>query len=70
MDTPQDEPDSFFQIAGIHGLPYISWNGVGEESPAEAAGYCTHSSVLFPTWHRPYVSLFEVSLLLSHRERF
>ncbi|KAI0330497.1 tyrosinase [Cubamyces sp. BRFM 1775] len=59
MDTPQDEPDSFFQIAGIHGLPYVSWNGVGEESSAEAAGYCTHSSVLFPTWHRPYVSLFE-----------
>ncbi|KAJ8453836.1 hypothetical protein ONZ51_g13376 [Trametes cubensis] len=68
MDTPQDEPDSFFQIAGIHGLPYVSWNGVGEESPAEAAGYCTHSSVLFPTWHRPYVSLFE-QIIQKHAKR-
>lgn len=24
------------------------------------SGYCTHISVLFPTWHRPYVSLYEV----------
>ena len=23
-------------------------------------GYCTHGTVLFPTWHRPYVALFEV----------
>lgn len=23
------------------------------------AGYCTHASVLFPAWHRPYVALFE-----------
>lgn len=23
-------------------------------------GYCTHGSILFPTWHRPYLALFEV----------
>ena len=22
-------------------------------------GYCTHNSILFPTWHRPYLALFE-----------
>ena len=22
-------------------------------------GYCTHSSILFPSWHRPYLALFE-----------
>lgn len=60
MDTPQDDPRSFFQIASIHGLPYTSWNGVGEDYSAEASGYCTHGSVLFPTWHRPYVALYEV----------
>ncbi|KAI0373661.1 tyrosinase [Pilatotrama ljubarskyi] len=59
MDTPEDDPISFFQVAGIHGLPYTPWNGAGEESPTELAGYCTHGSVLFPTWHRPYVSLYE-----------
>lgn len=26
------------------------------------SGYCTHSSVLFPIWHRPYLALIEVSL--------
>jgi tyrosinase len=22
-------------------------------------GYCTHLSILFPTWHRPYLALYE-----------
>ena len=56
---------SFFQIGGIHGLPYIPWDGVTVNPPvdpdAQWAGYCTHGSVLFPTWHRPYVSAFEVN---------
>lgn len=56
----QEELISFFQIGGIHGLPYIAWDGAGADDPAEASGYCTHGSVLFPTWHRPYVALFEV----------
>ncbi|CAK5268986.1 unnamed protein product [Mycena citricolor] len=54
---------SFFQIAGIHGLPYVQWNESGStESPPpdlQWGGYCTHGSTLFPTWHRPYVALFE-----------
>ncbi|OJT09435.1 Tyrosinase [Trametes pubescens] len=65
MDTPQDDPESFFQIGGIHGLPYAPWDGVGEASQAEASGYCTHGSVLFPTWHRPYVALYE-QILQKH----
>lgn len=48
--------------AGIHGLPYKAWNGVtgihGQQS-----GYCTHSSILFLPWHRPYLCLFEVRSL-------
>ncbi|KAI0342996.1 Di-copper centre-containing protein [Trametopsis cervina] len=47
---------SFFQIAGIHGMPYVPWDNVDEES---TYGYCTHQSVLFPTWHRTYALLFE-----------
>ncbi|KAI0822060.1 tyrosinase [Trametes gibbosa] len=68
MDTPQDDPRSFFQIASIHGLPYMPWNGVGEDYPGEAAGYCTHGSILFPTWHRPYVALYE-QILQKHAVR-
>lgn len=61
----QDNVRSFFQIGGIHGLPYIPWDGVTGNKPfnpnAQWGGYCTHGSVLFPTWHRPYVMLYEVS---------
>ncbi|KAK3300469.1 uncharacterized protein B0H64DRAFT_428534 [Chaetomium fimeti] len=28
----------------------------------ENTGYCAHSSVLFPTWHRPYMALYEQAL--------
>ena len=70
----QSAPLSYYQVAGsvpllagnawlfandqgIHGRPYIAWDGV--PGPFET-GYCTHSSILFPSWHRPYMALFEV----------
>ena len=34
----------------------MAWDGVNLQ---HAAGYCTHDIVLFPTWHRPYLALFE-----------
>ncbi|KAF7290719.1 Di-copper centre-containing protein [Mycena indigotica] len=57
----QADITSFFAIGGIHGLPYNSWNGAGEEpvDPNAWQGYCTHANLLFPTWHRPYVALME-----------
>ena len=42
---------------GIHGRPFIAWDNV---QGYFQAGYCTHSSILFPSWHRPYMALFEV----------
>ena len=57
--TSQEDLTSFFQIGGIHGLPFIPWSGAGESDLAEETGYCTHGSVLFPTWHRPYGVVFE-----------
>ena len=45
---------------GIHGRPYIAWDGV---EGAFQTGFCTHSSILFPSWHRPYVALFEVRFI-------
>lgn len=71
MYTQGDQSDvrSFFQIGGIHGLPYIPWDnatGADFDPNTQWGGYCTHGSVLFPTWHRPYVMLFEVwTFLLS-----
>ncbi|KAK0671041.1 hypothetical protein QBC41DRAFT_335569 [Cercophora samala] len=60
---------SYYQIAGIHGLPYKPWNGVGSstdwQSTSGFGGYCTHSSILFLTWHRPYLALFEQALYTS-----
>ncbi|KAJ7674241.1 tyrosinase [Mycena rosella] len=62
----QNQPDvaSFFSIAGIHGLPYQKWDGSGDQpvDPAAWEGYCTHGNVLFPTWHRPYLMLYEQAL--------
>ncbi|KAK7036243.1 tyrosinase [Favolaschia claudopus] len=62
----ENQPDvaSFFSIAGIHGLPYQEWDGSGNK-PVDTAGwegYCTHGNVLFPTWHRPYMALYEQAL--------
>ncbi|KAF5372536.1 hypothetical protein D9758_005295 [Tetrapyrgos nigripes] len=57
----QSDIDSFFQIGGIHGLPYVSWDGSGAQ-PIDRngwEGYCTHGDVLFPTFHRPYMMLLE-----------
>ncbi|KAG8810691.1 hypothetical protein FRC17_002833, partial [Serendipita sp. 399] len=59
----QQERLSYFQIAGIHGRPYIPYDGAGQRSLNQNfGGYCTHSSILFPPWHRPYLALFEQAL--------
>ena len=56
------DPLSYYQIAGIHGQPYMSWAGVQPRSGGQNSGYCTHVSPLFSTWHRPYLALFEQAL--------
>ncbi|KAM7207522.1 Di-copper centre-containing protein [Naviculisporaceae sp. PSN 640] len=63
-----DENDdlSYFQIAGIHGRPFSAWNNVENVPGApDGEGYCPHGELLFPTWHRPYLALFE-QVLVSH----
>jgi tyrosinase len=63
FNTPQSDQLSQFGIGGIHGLPYVQWEGSGGNRPVQGSqwgGYCTHGNVLFPTWHRPYVALYEV----------
>ncbi|KAH6864910.1 common central domain of tyrosinase-domain-containing protein [Alternaria rosae] len=58
---------SYYQIAGIHGRPYIPWDEVGKH-PNGSNGYCAHGSNLFPTWHRPYLGLIE-ELLYSNAQQ-
>ncbi|KAH8884511.1 Di-copper centre-containing protein [Thozetella sp. PMI_491] len=57
--TNQSDPTSWYGLTGIHGVPFQSWGGVGPTAGNERSGYCTHISVLFPTWHRPYLALYE-----------
>ena len=60
QDLPQTNKLSYYQISGIHGVPRVSWDGVGQcSSCTNADGYCTHDSILFLGWHRTYMALFE-----------
>ncbi|GKT56388.1 tyrosinase precursor [Colletotrichum tofieldiae] len=65
----EELPLSYFEIAvlGIHGLPYKkwpdrTWNNKMVRVENRFGGFCTHSSILFLTWHRPYLALFEAEL--------
>jgi hypothetical protein len=77
----QSDPLSYFQIAGlwsvphcsgwrsrmigIHGFPQTTWDGV--VGHGGYPGFCMHASTPFPTWHRPYVALYEVFLTATIR---
>ncbi|CAE7113231.1 unnamed protein product [Rhizoctonia solani] len=54
---------SFHEIGGIHGMPYVPWLGDPDEGRQTIRGpwlgYCNHRSILFPTWHRPYLMVLE-----------
>lgn len=54
-------------VAGIHGHPQVPWDGVNG-STSNLPGYCTHGATTFPTWHRPYLALFEVRGELTAHE--
>ncbi|KAF7545891.1 hypothetical protein G7Z17_g8825 [Cylindrodendrum hubeiense] len=60
-----EDPLSYFQVAGIHGRPYIEWNNTGEKNTDGWQGYCPHGERLFLTWHRPYVVLYEQTLVAT-----
>ncbi|OCL11103.1 Di-copper centre-containing protein [Glonium stellatum] len=35
------------------------------QGPSPYSGYCSHSSILFPTWHRVYLAMLEQSVFLT-----
>ncbi|RSL69213.1 hypothetical protein CEP54_002372 [Fusarium duplospermum] len=67
-DAKDTDLKSYFQVAGIHGKPFIQWNGGGGRNGNGWPGYCPHGESLFLTWHRPYVLLFE-QILVEHAKR-
>jgi tyrosinase len=49
---------SFYQVSGVHGRPFVSWNNF--PSPlVNNAGFCPHGMTLFGSWHRPYLAAYE-----------
>ncbi|CAG8505735.1 20245_t:CDS:2 [Dentiscutata erythropus] len=77
-DRPYEDMRSFYQIAGIHGLPYTTYDGVTggvheynnqtDWAKGRWGGYCHHGDILFPSWHRPYLLLIE-SLLVNEAKK-
>ncbi|KAF4987692.1 hypothetical protein FGRMN_10218 [Fusarium graminum] len=67
-DAKETDWKSFFQVAGIHGKPFIQWNGGGGRAGNGWPGYCPHGESIFLTWHRPYVLLYEQTLV-EHAKR-
>ncbi|CAG8803344.1 28639_t:CDS:2, partial [Racocetra persica] len=71
-DRPYYDMRSFYQVAGIHGLPFEPYDGATggaheyknetDWATGRFGGYCHHGTVLFPTWHRPYMLLIEYLL--------
>ncbi|CAK7205161.1 hypothetical protein SEUCBS139899_007926 [Sporothrix eucalyptigena] len=40
------DTNSYYQITGIHGLPFLPWNGVNQTSGGANSGYCPHGQIL------------------------
>ncbi|CAG8709016.1 7080_t:CDS:2, partial [Gigaspora rosea] len=75
-DRPHKDVRSFYQVAGIHGLPYEPYDGVTGVHEYNSSGwgkdrwggYCHHGDSIFITWHRPYMLLFE-SILVNEANK-
>ncbi|KAK3314844.1 common central domain of tyrosinase-domain-containing protein [Apodospora peruviana] len=62
------EKFSFFQIAGIHGYPEdVPWDEPGMVKGEDS--YCPHGRIIFTTWHRAYLLLFEQVIYTLMKER-
>ena len=58
-----DNKLSYFRLAGIHAAPWGEWDSVDPASTqsGKKQGFCVHNHYTFPTWHRVYMTLLEVS---------
>ncbi|CVL09423.1 related to tyrosinase precursor (monophenol monooxygenase) [Fusarium proliferatum] len=63
-----DDIMSWYQIAGIHGLPAEDWAGEEDRGKTkrdiarDGDGYCAHSTPTFALWHRPYLAMLEQTI--------
>ncbi|KAF5983153.1 tyrosinase precursor (monophenol monooxygenase) [Fusarium bulbicola] len=70
-----DDIMSWYQIAGIHGLPAEDWAGEEDRGKTkrdiarDGDGYCAHSTLTFALWHRPYLAMLEFKFNKSGSER-
>ncbi|CAN0019896.1 unnamed protein product [Ectocarpus sp. 12 AP-2014] len=65
QQLPPDDPNSYWAIAGYHGIPLAPFDPDQPHLPPPFAwwgGFCHHGNVLFPMWHRAYVHHLENAL--------
>ncbi|KAI4668713.1 uncharacterized protein J4E78_002541 [Alternaria triticimaculans] len=58
MGKDKDDMLSYYQVSGVHGRPFQTWNNF----PApllNQQGFCPHGGSLFGSWHRPYLAIYE-----------
>ncbi|KAK4450897.1 tyrosinase [Podospora aff. communis PSN243] len=60
--TDQKDSLSWYQIAGIHGIPFEPYGGDQQTPGNPNTGYCPHGQLTFITWHRPYLALLEQTI--------
>ncbi|KAF2277714.1 Di-copper centre-containing protein [Westerdykella ornata] len=60
QEMDQKDIVSWYQIAGKK--PWDGVTGTTEGRSESQRGYCPHFNLLFGTWHRPYLALFEQQL--------
>lgn len=63
---PRNDRMSYYQICGVHGRPFMTWNNQG--ALLNSAGYCPHGNNMFGTWHRPYLSVYEQAVYMNAQE--
>jgi tyrosinase len=65
MAKSKDDKLGYYQVAGVHGRPFQTWNNFPTPL-VNQAGFCPHGSTLFGSWHRPYLAIYEVGSQQSH----
>jgi tyrosinase len=61
MSKSKTDVLGYYQIAGVHGRPFTTWNKFPTPL-VNNAGFCPHGSTLFGSWHRPYLAIYEVCI--------
>ncbi|CAN9091655.1 unnamed protein product [Alternaria sp. RS040] len=58
MAKDKNDRLSYYQVSGVHGRPFQSWNNFPTPLMNQA-GFCPHAQALFGSWHRPYLAIYE-----------